>query len=235
MPAVTYMLHLPLPTAAPPRVRRTGRAVVLEPLDAARHGADLAHAWALSEPAAWDYLFAERPADAAAAAALAAALVSDTAAHQYAVLVGGRACGSLAYMRIDADNGVLELGHVNFTSPLLRRTRAATEAVGLLLAAAFEAGFRRVEWKCDTRNAPSVRAAERHGFSAEGTFRQHMVVKSRLRDTAWFAMLRGVEWPRAREALARWLGDANHDANGRQRATLEETRRALVLSASCDS
>jgi len=84
----------------------------------------------------------------------------------------------------------------------------------------FEAlGYRRFEWKCDSRNARSKRAAQRFGFQFEGLFRQHMVIKGQNRDTAWFSIL-DQEWPALRRALAAWLDPSNFDAAGRQRQSL---------------
>lgn len=103
----------------------------------------------------------------------------------------------------------------------LQRTPGATEAQYLLAAYAFETlGYRRLEWKCNALNAPSRRAAQRLGFTFEGVFRQHMVVKGRNRDTAWFSML-DTEWSLRKGAFERWLGSENFDAEGRQRESLE--------------
>lgn len=215
-------------TAAPPRTPAQGRYARLEPLHPGAHGADLAAAWALSSPAAWTYLFASRPADdGAAGAALVAELAAAPDAAHFAVVdaATSRATGSLAFMRVDVAHGVLELGHVNFTCPLLAQTRAATEAVFLMLARAFGAGFRRVEWKCDALNEPSRRAARRFGFTEEGTFRQHMVLKGHSRDTVWHSLLAD-EWPRVARAFEAWLDAANFDERGRQREALAARRPA---------
>lgn len=138
----------------------------------------------------------------------------------YAVRGASGWSGVAALMRIDRTHGVVEIGSIAF-SPPLQRTRAATEAIHLLLRHCFEAGFRRVEWKCDARHAVSRRAAERFGFRYEGTFCQHMVVRGANRDTAWFAMLDG-DWPRIRAAHEAWLADANFDGEGRQRKALSD-------------
>ena len=87
-------------------------------------------------------------------------------------------------------------------------------------------GYRRFEWKCDSLNEPSRRAAERFGFTFEGVFRQHMVVKGRNRDSAWFSILDG-EWPRIRSAFEAWLAPENFDAGGRQRQSLSAVRDAI--------
>ena len=226
-------------TPLPPLLRAAARPLLgayctLHPLDAATHGADLAAAWALSPASAWTYLWAERPASPAAAAALVAVFAATDDPLHFAVCDaarGGAAVGSLALMRIDAAHGVCEVGHVNFASPLVAQTRVATEAVALLLGFAFGLGFRRVEWKCDALNAPSLRAARRYGFSAEGVFREHMVVKGRLRDTAWFALL-AHEWARAAgPALERWLAPANFGEDGAQKESLAALRDAAGSGA----
>ena len=126
----------------------------------------------------------------------------------------GKAVGLASYMRIDAQNGSIEVGHLNF-SPLLQQTTAATEAMYLMMERAFGLGYRRYEWKCNALNAPSRRAAPRLGFSFEGVFRQAAVSKGRNRDTAWYAAI-DQEWPALRSAFLRWLDVANFDENGRQ-------------------
>ncbi|MBW4047175.1 MAG: GNAT family N-acetyltransferase [Proteobacteria bacterium] len=135
----------------------------------------------------------------------------------------GQPCGVAAYLRIDARNGCIEIGHLAF-APSLQRTVAATEALFLLLDHAFGLGYRRVEWKCNALNAASRRAAQRLGFSFEGLFRQAAVVKGRNRDTAWYAVL-DREWPTLRSAHLRWLAAENFDATGRQRLALADLTR----------
>ena len=135
----------------------------------------------------------------------------------------GQPCGVAAYLRIDAKNGCIEIGHLAF-APRLQRTIAATEALFLLLDQAFALGYRRVEWKCNALNAASRRAAQRLGFSYEGVFRQAAVVKGRNRDTAWYAML-DREWPALRSAHLQWLAAGNFDTEGRQRLALADLTR----------
>src|SRR5438132_452364 len=131
----------------------------------------------------------------------------------------GAARGRVALMRIEPTHRVIEVGGIVY-APGLQRTRAATEAMFLLARYVFETlGYRRFEWKCNARNARSRSAALRLGFTFEGIFRQHMVVKGRNRDTAWYSML-DVEWPARRAAFAKWLDPANFDAQGRQTASL---------------
>ena len=125
--------------------------------------------------------------------------------------------------RSDPANGVIEVGHLQF-SPRLQRTPAATEAIFLLMRHAFDdLGYRRFEWKCDSLNAPSRAAAERLGFQYEGTFRQAVVYKGRNRDTAWYAIVDG-DWPTIRAGFEAWLSPGNFDGVGRQRVRLADLR-----------
>lgn len=141
--------------------------------------------------------------------------------HYYACITSsdGRARGLLALMRDEPIHRTVEIGDVLFGSGLAR-TAGATEAVFLLLRHAFETmGYRRVEWKCDTRNIASYRAAERFGFVFEGVFRQHMLIRGESRDSAWFSML-DAEWPARRTVFERWLSPDNFDEQGKQRSSL---------------
>jgi RimJ/RimL family protein N-acetyltransferase len=136
------------------------------------------------------------------------------------------ALGMASFMRIKPDNGVIEIGHIWF-APELQRTRKATEAIFLLAKTAFDdLGYRRLEWKCDSLNIPSRRAAERFGFTFEGIFRQHMIVKGRNRDTAWFAMTDG-DWPLRRAAFEAWLASENFDTAGYQKQSLSDLRAEI--------
>ena len=131
----------------------------------------------------------------------------------------GKAVGMGAFMRNDAANGAIEIGHI-WMSPDLQKTREATEAIYLMMRHCFDdLGVRRLEWKCDSLNAPSRKAADRFGFTFEGIFRQHYIIKGRNRDTAWFSML-DTEWPKARAAFETWLREDNFDASGQQKAKL---------------
>jgi RimJ/RimL family protein N-acetyltransferase len=126
----------------------------------------------------------------------------------------GRVGGVASFLRIDPPGGVAEVGYISFT-PRLQRTRAATEAMALMMGHVFAHGYRRYEWKCNALNAGSMRAAERLGFQFEGTFRQAMVVKGRNRDTAWFSLL-DTEWPAQSARFEAWLAPENFDENGQQ-------------------
>ena len=138
-----------------------------------------------------------------------------------------KAVGTLALMRIDPKNRVIEVGWVNY-SPALQRMRMATEAQYLLAKYVFETlQYRRYEWKCDSLNAPSRRAAERLGFVYEGTFRQAVVYKGRSRDTAWFAMI-DKEWEANKHALEQWLSPENFDSQGKQQKSLSTIRQSNI-------
>jgi RimJ/RimL family protein N-acetyltransferase len=134
---------------------------------------------------------------------------------------GERALGIVSYLRIAPEFGVVEVGHIWFGTPL-QRTTAASEAIYLLAARAFdELGYRRLEWKCNALNTASRRAAERFGFSFEGVFRKHQVVKGRNRDTAWYAIV-DEDWPRVKRGFEAWLAPDNFDAAGVQRRSLRD-------------
>lgn len=149
----------------------------------------------------------------------AAAASSDRLYSAVVDLHTGRADGRQALMRAEPEHGVIEIGDILW-GPAIARTRVATEALYLAARYVFEdLGYRRFEWKCNDLNAPSKAAALRFGFSYEGLFRQHMVVKGASRDTAWFAML-DREWPALRKEYDRWLEPSNFDAEGRQRTKL---------------
>lgn len=133
--------------------------------------------------------------------------------------VDGQPLGWGSYLRIAPASGSVEVGHLAF-GPGLRRSRAATEAMYLMARRAFESGYRRYEWKCDALNSRSRAAAERLGFTYEGTFRQHMVYKGRNRDTAWYSIT-DQEWPDRRRRFEKWLDPGNFDDDGRQLRSLD--------------
>lgn len=130
-----------------------------------------------------------------------------------------RPVGVASFLRIQPQNGVVEVGHITF-APALQRTVMATEAMYLMMKRALgELGYRRYEWKCDALNAPSRRAAARLGFQYDGLFRQALVYKGRNRDTAWFSIL-DQDWPRVSTAFETWFDPANFDGAGKQRSAL---------------
>ena len=203
-----------------------GQVVRLEPMDPDLHAADLYRAYC-GHDALWDYL-PYGPFSSASAYhrwAKDSACGTDPLFYVIRQTLGGHCGGVASYLRITPDSGCIEVGHINL-SPELHRSRAATEAMFLLMDWAFAAGYRRYEWKCDALNLPSRRAAQRLGFSYEGVFRQAMIVKGRNRDTAWFAMI-DTEWPALREAYAAWLAPRNFDAAGRQRESLADLTRLV--------
>ena len=141
------------------------------------------------------------------------------------------AVGVASYLRMDPQNGVIEVGHINY-SPQLQGTVASTEAMYLMMKNAFSLGYRRYEWKCNALNFKSRQAALRLGFQYEGIFRQAAVVKGRNRDTAWFAMI-DLEWPALQRVFESWLGPQNFDRNGVQKSALSMlTRKALRATTS---
>jgi RimJ/RimL family protein N-acetyltransferase len=146
--------------------------------------------------------------------------------YAYAIVdAQGRAVGIFTLLAIRPEHRVIEVGHVVY-APALQRTPLATEAQYLLARYVFETlAYRRYEWKCDSLNAPSRRAALRYGFSFEGIFRQHMIGKGRSRDTAWYAMLDG-EWPARKANFERWLAPDNFTADGRQIQSLSTLNSA---------
>jgi RimJ/RimL family protein N-acetyltransferase len=207
----------PRPSSEP----MAGRFVRLEPLDV-DHADDLFAANTRAEN--WDYLFEEpfETPDAYRAWVGKIAGKDDPFFHAIIDRRTDRPVGVAAFMRIVPDHGVIEVGSINY-SPLLQRMPGATEAMALMMGRAFDLGYRRYEWKCDAANGPSRAAALRLGFTFEGVFRQHMVVKGRNRDTAWFSITDG-EWPAIRDGFAAWLDPGNFDADGRQIRSLADLR-----------
>jgi len=198
-----------------------GRWVTLEPLEP-RHADDLydATCGAGREPV-WTYTAAEMPPSREEGASYVATRAADPATVSLAVRpLGGRVQGVASWMRLDPANGSVEVGGIVLGLGL-QRTTAATEAMWLMARHAFDAGYRRYEWKCDALNEPSRAAAVRLGFTYEGTSRQALVHKGRNRDTAWFSIL-DEEWPRLRAAYAAWLAADNFGRDGVQRRRLGE-------------
>jgi RimJ/RimL family protein N-acetyltransferase len=210
------------PAALPVRVSLSGRYVTLEPLDVERHAAALWQA-VRGHDELWTWLF-DGPF--ATEADLRQAIEAKQAAAGFVFLAivpiaTGQAAGWASFLRMEPAHGVIEVGNI-LLSPALQRTTAATEAMFLMARHVFDdLSYRRYEWKCNAENLPSRRAAERLGFTFEGIFRQHMVIKGRSRDTAWFAML-DREWPARKLAFEAWLDRANFDEAGRQRRSLKQ-------------
>ena len=213
------------PALQPYAISLCGRFGSVERLVASRHGDAL---WKQLEgpDRLWTYMaygpFADKP----TFSAWLAAREKLTDPFYFAVVdKAGRPLGLATLMSIRPDMRVIEVGHI-LLGPALQRSALATEAQYLLARYAFETlGYRRYEWKCDSLNAPSRRAALRLGFAFEGIFRNHMIVKGRNRDTAWFAIT-DADWPARKAAFERWLDTANFDADGRQRVRLSELNKA---------
>ncbi|WP_085526772.1 GNAT family N-acetyltransferase [Maritimibacter sp. HL-12] len=218
-----------VPPPRPGKLALEGRFARLEPLSPDRHAAQVFKANSASD-SIWEFL----PYGPFASASAYHRWMRDVTASDDPNFLAifnrdsGHWEGVASYLRIKPETGSIEVGHINF-SPALARTRAATEAMFLMMQWAFEAGYRRYEWKCDARNLASRRAAERLGLSYEGTFRQAAVIKGRNRDTAWFAAIDS-EWPALKEAFLAWLSPGNFDGAGCQRERLGDLTR-LVRAA----
>jgi RimJ/RimL family protein N-acetyltransferase len=221
------------PPARPAAEVLQGRYCLVEPLAVARHARALFDANGEDrEQRMWTYLYSGPYAtfDEYQRWLLQRESSTDPLFRVFVDRASGRAVGLGSYMRIDPPAGSIEVGHIAM-SPLLQRTPAATEAMYLMMRHAFELGYRRYEWKCDSLNQNSRRAAERLGFTFEGMFRQAAVYKGRSRDTAWYSVI-DAEWPLLREAFECWLDPGNFDASGAQRARLGDLRDALKARGS---
>jgi RimJ/RimL family protein N-acetyltransferase len=208
-------------TKRPERVMLEGRHAKIVPLDAAAHATAL-YAGSM-DAELWQYLFNGPYTDEAEFRAWLEGRQNSEDPLFFTVLdaASGAAVGYCSLMRIEPAHRVIEVGNILYL-PCLQRTAGATEAMYLLARYVFdELGYRRYEWKCDARNAPSRRAALRLGFTFEGIFRQHMIVKGKNRDTAWFSML-DTEWENRKRRFELWLDPANFDAQGKQRTALSQ-------------
>ena len=222
------------PASLPPAdLSLTGRTVRLRPLDADKDAGPLfermrGHPWL------FDYLFEPPP---ARATDLAAALRVWTEGphHAFAILPSGAPdpAGYACLMNAVPAHGDIEIGNVNL-GPALQGTTAATEAFFLMIDWAIDAGYRRVCWKCNALNAPSRRAAQRLGFSFEGVFRNHLIVKGRNRDTAWFA-LTDADWADLRPILADWVSPPNFTPDGIAKTSLSRRTRPLLVRLDPDA
>jgi len=215
------------PAKRPRRPSLVGRHVTLAPLTSGHARSLFENSSGASNDSLWTYLF-NGPFDSfeAFAADVDAKSKADDP-HYFAVIDNqtGRSVGYQSLMRIDTPHRAIEVGGIMYT-PHLQRTPGATEAQYLFARHVFDdLGYRRYEWKCNDLNEPSKRAAERLGFTFEGVFRQHMIVKGRNRDTAWFSML-DCEWPARKAAFERWLSPANFDEKGRQKISLTSLNQA---------
>lgn len=198
-----------------------GDVIRLERLDADAHAADLHRAFAVDDTL-WDYM-PYGPFNSAPAYhrwVRETAMGDDPVFYAIRDLATGRCGGVASYLRITPDVGTIEVGHICI-SPEMQKGRAATEAMYRMMEWAFDAGYRRYEWKCNALNTGSRRAAQRLGLSYEGIFRQATLVKGRNRDTAWFAAI-DAEWPALKAAFQAWLSPANFTADGQQRERLSD-------------
>lgn len=217
------------PRLSPPHIPIAGRACRLEPLNPS-HGPDLWRA-ASGADETWAYLGYGPFASPDALSDHLHAWSASTDPLFWAVRVDGAAKGWLSLLDIQPDHAAIELGHIWF-SPSLQRTRAATEAMVLLLfLAAGHFGYRRLVWKCNAMNTASRRAAIRLGFVYEGTLRCHMIVKGRNRDTAYYSIIPS-EWPRCAAAYATWLDDRNFRPDGSAIRSLSELTKGASRECS---
>ncbi|CAG7978764.1 unnamed protein product [Penicillium olsonii] len=210
-----------------------GRTIVLEKLEP-KHAEDIFSVTGgteASRAALWDYMAEEPFSDLETLKANIASKSKSTDPYFYAIIdrredqpTFGKAVGHISLMRIVPDHLNIEIGHVMYSS-VLQRTTGATEAVYLLAQHSFhDLGYRRLEWKCHSMNEPSRRAALRLGFTFEGIFRQHMIVKGRSRDTAWFSILKD-EWDASlKSAMEKWLDVGNFKEDGSQIKSLQDLR-----------
>jgi RimJ/RimL family protein N-acetyltransferase len=223
------------PARVPPRESLIGTTVRLEPLDPERHAVPLFAA--SHDGGAAEQIFRYLPYGPFLNFDDFRSWLAERAASSDPYFVSivdpgsGTPQGMASFMRMAPEHGVIEIGHIWF-SPALQRTRMATEAIYLMARHSFDdLGYRRLEWKCDALNEPSRRAADRFGFTFEGVFRQHMVIKGRNRDSAWFSILDG-EWPLVRAAFEAWLAPENFDADGRQLQPLAAIRDSKARGSS---
>ncbi|KGN38142.1 GNAT family N-acetyltransferase [Knoellia subterranea] len=210
---------------SPEPVRLVGRYVRVVPLDSVHYSDLFAAVCGEGDGALWTYRPIPRPTSLSGLWMHLAGVSEANLTFALVPLEGegvGKATGIASFHRVDPRTGQVEVAGVLY-GKALQRTRAATEAIHLLMRYAFEdLGYRRFEWKCDSLNEPSRRAALRLGFAYEGRFRNHMVTQGRNRDTDWFSVTDG-EWPQVRAAHEEWLDPANFDERGQQRTPLTAT------------
>ncbi len=217
-----------VPPPMPGPADLAGQYAVLTRLDAKAHGTALFRANG-TDKRMWDYMpygpFENAQDHGNWLAAQAAS--ADPMFYAIADRASGAIGGIASYLRIAPEAGSIEVGHIALSASL-RGTTASSEAIYLMMRWAFDAGYRRFEWKCNALNMPSRRAAQRLGFSYEGVFRQAAISKGRNRDTAWFACI-DAEWPALRSAFERWLDAGNFDSDGRQRQRLGDLTAPILV------
>ncbi len=219
-----------VPPEQPSSIKLIGRFALLTRLSAQEHAADLYQAFR-GHDTIWDYM----PVGPFISSGQFFKWVSDITASDDVIffairdLATGQLGGVASFLRIAPNQGSIEVGNIAF-SPKLQKTTVATEAMYLMMKWAFEAGYRRYEWKCNALNHPSRCAAQRLGFSFEGVFRQALVVKGRNRDTAWFAMI-DKDWPALKEAFEAWLSQKNFTQDGEQKERLGDLTALARVSS----
>ena len=218
------------PRPRPERIVLEGRYVVLEPLNAAKHGDGLYEASTVDDASGrfrWLLDYPPESRDGYRPWLEKAETSQDPLFFAVIDKASGKVGGRQTFMRIDAAHGVIEIGSI-YWGPLIARRPAATEAHFLFMRYAFDIlGYRRWEWKCHNLNEPSKRAALRFGFTFEGVFRQHMIFRGENRDTAWYSIIDG-EWPSLEKAYEGWLDPSNFDSDGNQKRRLEDFRKSLA-------
>lgn len=213
----------PSPAPRPGPITLQGRYGRVERLDPKRHVRDLWDA-IKGHDHIWTYMSAYGPfADNAEFADWLSSREPLDDLYYYTIVdPSGRAVGVATLMEIKPAHRSLEVGHIVY-SPSLQRTPLGTEAQFLLARYVFKTlRYRRYEWKCNSLNEASRRAALRYGFTFEGILRQHMIAKNRNRDTAYYSMLDS-EWPARKTAFETWLSPENFDSDGRQKSRLNTT------------
>jgi len=211
------------PVSRPPVAPISGQYCRLEPFNIDVHSEELFHAFSLDKKGVnWAYL-PYGPFDTLGQFrqwCTEYCVSDDPLFHTVIDLKSDQAVGLASYLRITPDMGSIEVGHIHF-SPLMQRTRMATESMYLMMSRVFdELGYRRYEWKCNALNAPSCKAAERLGFQFEGIFRQAVISKNQNRDTAWFAII-DEDWPQIKNGFTQWLAAENFNEGQSQVCSLE--------------
>jgi RimJ/RimL family protein N-acetyltransferase len=216
------------PPPRPAREPMVGQLCQLEPIDPTRHAEPLYESFAQEPDRIWTYMGYGpfRTVESYRAWIQENCLGEDPLFFAIRRLSDGKLGGVASFLRITPSSGSIEVGHILYSASV-QRSPAATEAMYLMMKRAFELGYRRYEWKCDSLNAPSRRAAQRLGLSFEGVFRQATVYKGRNRDTAWYAAIDS-EWPSLQEALLTWLDPSNFDSSGQQRRRLSDLTRPIL-------
>lgn len=221
--------EIPTPTRPSEALLLQGQYCHLEPLDADKHAEELWHAFALdTEGKLWTYMPQGPFASTHDYRQWVLQFQHKADPFFYAIIEksSGKAVGVASYLRIDPASASIEVGYITF-SPIIQQRPIATEAMYLMMRHAFELGYRRYEWKCNSLNLPSINAAMRLGMTFEGLFRQAAMPKGHNRDTAWFAIL-DRDWPAARQAFENWLSKDNFDASGQQKTSLSSLTASLV-------